>query len=235
MKQTIALVDERIDKECAAGLMADGFSVFRLPRADGLDLAIASHTDILAFKLNDKIFFSKKYFESKLSDKLSLPLSNIILTEEYQGDSYPKDAIFNGLLMGNRLFCKSDSFSGEILGYADSCGIDIIHVNQGYPACTVLKISEDAAITADRGMEKALLNAGISVLRIEPGGVSLPPYKYGFIGGAGATFGENVYFFGDLNSHPSGKDIASFIKQNGKSAKSLSKNPLSDLGGIIFV
>ncbi len=235
MKQTIALVDERIDEECAGRLVAEGFSVFRLPCADGLDSAIASHTDILTFKLKDKIFFSKRYFDSKLRDGFPLPLTSIILTEECQKNSYPKDAIFNGLLMGNRLFCKTDSFSREILGYADSLGIDIIHVNQGYPACTVLKISDDAAITADRGMEKALLNAGISVLRIDEGGVSLPPYEYGFIGGAGAAFCETVYFFGDLTSHPCSEIIASFIEANGKKVRSLSKGRLQDLGGIIFI
>ena len=235
MKQTIALVDERIDEACVRGLAEDGFSVFRLPPADGINSAIASHTDILTFKLEDKLFFSRKYFEQKISKGTSLPLASIILTEECQGESYPKDAIFNGLLMGEKLFCKKDTFSNEILSYAIPRGIEIIGDNQGYPACTVLKISDDAAITADCGMEKALLSAGISVLKIKGGGVSLPPYEYGFIGGAGAVYGETVYFLGDLNTHPDAQAISSFIEENGKKVKSLSKNPLTDLGGIVFI
>lgn len=235
MKQTIALTDARIDEEAASRLSAEGFCVFRLPAIDRLEPAIASHTDILTFKLRDKIFFSREYFEKHLLDNCPLDSAKIIITDECQGGGYPKNAIFNGLLMGNKLFCKSDTFSGEILDCVKNHSIDVIHVNQGYPACTVLKISESAVITADLGMEKALVNEGISVLRIDNGDIMLPPYEYGFIGGAGAVFNDTVYFFGDITTHRNAEIILDFIKANGKKALSLSKGPLRDLGGIVFI
>ncbi len=235
MKETFALVDERISEKCFSALKARGFFPIRLPKMPTLPAPIASHTDILCFKLGKKLFFSRSYFEA-FSEALSpLSVKNISLTEVSQGVKYPLDAIFNGLIMNDRLFCKSDSFSKEILDEAKTLGFKTVHVNQGYPACTTLKISENAAITSDAGMEKALLGEGFSVLSIQSGGISLPPYEYGFIGGAASLFEDKIYFLGDISKHPESEKILSFIEENGKTAISLSDEPLADLGGIIFL
>jgi hypothetical protein len=70
---------------------------------------------------------------------------------------------------------------------------------------------------------------------IETGDVTLPPYEYGFIGGAAGVYQGVVYFLGDLDTHRS-KDV---IKEACKAAKvvpvSLSCEPLADLGRIIFI
>ena len=235
MKRIFALVDERISDKCFSALKDHGFFPIRLPKMPSLPAPIASHTDILCFKLGKKIFFSESYF-GEFSDILSpLATNNILLTRKSQGNKYPLDAIFNGLVMNNTLFCKTDSFSNEILEYAKEQKIRTVHVNQGYPACTTLKISENAAITSDKGMKKWLSEENISVLYIESGSVSLPPYEYGFIGGAAALFEDKVYFIGDISKHPESEKILKFIEENGKSAVSLSDEPLADLGGIIFL
>lgn len=235
MKRVFALVDERISDACLSSLEGHGYYVIKLPKMSDINSPIASHTDIISFKLKEKLFFSEKYF-NRFFDILS-PLNpqNITLTKDSQGVNYPLDAIFNGLLMGELLFCKSDTFSKEILAIASENGVKAVHVKQGYPACVTLKISENAAITADKGMEKALKSKGISVLTIENGAVSLPPYEYGFIGGAGAAFEDKVYFLGDIKKHPDGERIISFTEENGRSAVSLSNEPLVDLGGILFI
>ena len=235
MKQIFALVDERISDKCFDGLKNYGFLPIKLPKIDTLPAPIASHTDIITFKLYDKLFLSKSYFDAFFDILSPLCPEKIIATKELQGVNYPLDAIFNGLLMGDKLFCKMDTFSKEILLYAESLGIKAVNVKQGYPACTTLKISENAAITADRGMSRALRSQGISVLDIENGGVLLPPYEYGFIGGAGALYGDKVFFLGDIRNHPDSDKILSFIEENGRTAVSLSNEPLADLGGIAFI
>ena len=235
MSKNIVLVDGRISEGCIDSLLSLGYTPIKLPPMPTLPIAIASHTDILAFKINTRIFLSRAYFDMFTSILSPLKDYNLILTDESQGVNYPLDAIFNGLIMGDRLFCKKDSFSKEILAFCERIGMQIIPTKQGYPACTVLKISENAAITADRGMQKALLGAGIDVLLIDNGDISLPPYEYGFIGGAGEARGDDVYFFGDINSHRDAKKIIDFIEKHGKRAVSLSSNPLSDLGGMIFI
>ena len=235
MKESFVLVDERISEDCCDSLSQEGFTPVKLPAMSSLPSAIASHTDILAFKLGDKIFFSIAYFEAFFNTLSPLCTQNICLTESCQGKNYPLDAIFNGLLMGDKLFCKADSFSAEIISEASTLGIKTVPVKQGYPACTALKISENAAITADKGMAKALRCEGISVLEIENGSISLPPYEYGFIGGAGEAHGDKVYFFGDIKTHRDSDKILKFIEENGKIAVSLSDEPLADLGGMIFL
>ena len=235
MKKIFALVDERISDKCFDELKNQGFHPIKLKKADALPTPIASHTDILSFKLGDILFFSRKYFEDNSGILSPLDATKIHLSEERQGVNYPLDAIFNGLLLGETLFCKSDTFSLEIKKKAQELGIKIVNVKQGYPACTALKISENAIITADRGMAKAVKAEGISVLTIENGGVSLPPYEYGFIGGAGALFEDKIYFLGDISKHPDADRILKFIKENKKTAISLSDEPLADLGGIIFI
>ena len=235
MKNIAVLVDERISKSCEDSLSRLGFKIIKLPRIDRLPSAIASHTDILAFKLFDKIFFSRAYFEANFDLLSPLGRENVILTEENQGVNYPLNAIFNGLLVGNRLFCKKDSFSKEILSHSEAMGIKTVAVKQGYPACTALKISENAVITADVGMARTLSGEDVEVLLIENGGISLPPYEYGFIGGAAGSYADEIFFLGDIKSHKNADDIINFIEKNGKRAVSLSDEPLSDLGGMIFI
>ena len=235
MKKSFVLVDERISEKCVCSLVAEGFNPIKLPAVPSLPSAIASHTDIIAFKLKNKIFLSKAYFNAFFDVLSPLESEILCLTECSQGINYPLDAIFNGLVMGDKLFCKRDSFSKEIIASAEALGIKTISVKQGYPACTVLKISENAAITADRGMANVLKNEGISVLEIENGDVSLPPYEYGFIGGAGGVSEDTIYFFGDIHTHRDSKRIIEFIAENGKRVRSLSDEPLVDLGGMIFL
>ena len=234
MKKTLALIDERISDACLHTLVSLGFSVIKLKKVEGLPSPIASHTDIVSFKMGDELFFSKKYIDSNF-DILPEIIDKITPTSDIHGESYPYDAIFNGLIMGDRLFCKSDTFSKDIMQIAMAKGIKIINVKQGYPACTTLKISENAAITADHGMATALNAEGISVLMIENGGVLLPPYEYGFIGGAASVYEDTVYFLGDINTHPHANMIIDFINLNKKRVISLSEEPLRDLGGIIFL
>jgi hypothetical protein len=113
-------------------------------------------------------------------------------------------------------------------------GFEIINVNQGYPACTVLKLSDSLAITADMGMKKALEKNGIEVYLIENGEISLPPYKYGFIGGCAGIHEDKIYFLGDPSLHPSYEIIKTGASKAGLEIVSLSDEKLSDLGGIMF-
>ncbi|MBO5879670.1 MAG: hypothetical protein J6Q68_03890 [Clostridia bacterium] len=241
MNNSFAIVDSRISKKCEIALTERGYSVIKLSPMDILPKPIASHTDIILFRIENTLFLSKKYAaENKSSYELLRSLEkssiiNIALTEEQQCENYPFDAIFNGLVMNGRLFCKSDTFSREIIEFAKKQGYKIVNTKQGYPACTTLKISETAAITADRGMAKTLEAEGISVLTVETGGISLPPYEYGFIGGCGGLCDGTVYFLGDIESHKNKEEIKDFVNKNFCHIESLSDERLSDLGGILFI
>ena len=237
-----AIVDERISEKCAARLSLDGFEVIRLPRDERLGEAVASHTDMLLFRLGDTIIGSRAYFEKNASVyntlKRALPNFDFILSGEVISRDYPHDAIFNALRVGNKLFAKTDTVSSEILALAERVGLEIESVKQGYPACTALAISEKLVITADAGIRKAMERRGIKVLTISDSeSVLLPPYKNGFIGGSAGVFENKVYFIGNLHSHPFADIIESELSSIGYVAVSLDpdSDSLFDLGGMILI
>ena len=240
MKKTV-IVDERIPSSCLEGLKGLGFSCITLPPSRSLPTPLASHTDILMFRHGTTIISSAEYMKESPSVlqkiKEALPHFDIRLTCEHFGKDYPRDAIFNALVIGDRIFCKTDSVCREILAYADEVGLKAVGVKQGYPACTALAISDTHAITSDEGMAKALRGEGIKVLKVpECDKITLPPYKNGFIGGAAGRLGKNIYFAGSPTHLPYFSEMADFAEQAGVNIISLSDEAfgLIDLGGLAF-
>lgn len=232
------IVDERISEKCERSLLKEGYSLLKLPPDPNLDAAVSSHPDTVVFYSDGELITTADYcdaapyFFSDLRD--FCPEVRISFTADKRQAKYPGDCQMNALLIGKKLFCKRDSLSDGIISLAKKKGCEICPVNQGYPACTVLAFG-NRAITADRGMARALRENGIDVTLIAEGHILLPPYEYGFIGGACGVCEKKVYFFGDLMSHPDGERIREAILSEGFTPISLSDEPLRDLGGIIFL
>lgn len=232
------IVDERISEKCERGLEKAGFKVITLPPSPDLSDAVKSHTDMLIFCHNGNIISSADYCEQfpyvfsdirEFSQKTSFTF-----TADKHKSQYPYDAIFNALVIGNMIFLKKDTVSKGILDYALKAGLEIVDTKQGYPACTVLAF-ENRAITADKGMAKLLREKNIEVTEITNGKIALPPYEYGFIGGAAGVYNKCVYFLGDIKTHPDSDIIISAVESANYTPVSLSDEPLFDLGKIIFV
>ena len=92
-----------------------------------------------------------------------------------------------------------------------------------------------AVITEDASIERAMKENGVDVLRVAPGYVALDGYDRGFIGGASGADNENVYFCGDLSTHPNSNEIKEFCRQHGKNCVSLGSGRLYDVGTIFFL
>lgn len=237
----IAIVDSRISAEAERKLMLLGYRVLTLPPFSRLSDAVASHPDMLIKRIGNEYISYADYCEeaSYVFSDLSLMTvgtgARFSLSADTVAPDYPSDVGLNALEIGGKLFCREDSASELMLSAARQAGLEIVNVNQGYPACTVLKLNEEAAITADRGMAKALEQHGIRVTLIEEGHISLPPHEYGFIGGAAEAVGDKVFFLGDVSGHPSYEIILSAARHEGLTVIPLSDGPLCDLGGIIFI
>lgn len=234
-----ALVDERISRECERGLTKAGFRPIKLPRSRALAEAIASHPDTLLFYHEGRIITSADYCDEAayvFSDIRELhPDIKISFTADSFGKKYPHDVPFNSIVLKNKLFAKADTLSEAIKSYAAEQCLCIVNTRQGYPACATLALNSNEVITADKGLAEIYKSEGIAVTLIESGDISLPPYDYGFIGGASGVFDGRVYFFGDYKKHKSASLIESAILRAGLTPISLSDEPLSDLGGIIFI
>lgn len=233
--------DRRIPRECLASLKDLGFETVLLPSASEIEEAIASHTDILLFSADGVMITSEKYRQqnkelfSFLEEKL--PYRKFIYTKEHPEGNYPQNALFNALVINDNVFLNKDSVSPAVLNWARERGMTVTEVKQGYPACTVLPIGSRAAITADKGMARAMEKAGIEVTLIENSEkILLPPYKFGFIGGSAGEFNNEIYFIGDIEAHPQFEKIKEAIGRAGYKWTSLGKGlgALYDLGGLVF-
>ena len=234
----LALTDNRINDSSLASLRREGFEVIPMPCAKHLQEAVSGHTDMLIFWGLGKIFCHRRYFDSnkELLERIA-DFSGAVLeiSDEPTGEKYPLDVLFNACLIGNKLICNEKTVSKLILDAAVANGCEIISVSQGYTKCSVCVVSDKAIITADRGIAKACREREIDVLEISEGHISLPPYDFGFIGGASGSCGEKVYFCGSLDTHPDGDKIEEFCKKHKKSATSLGDGILQDVGSIFFI
>ena len=240
MKVKIAIVDSRISDEAQRRLMLSGYRVLTLPPFSRLSEAVASHPDMLIRRIGKEYISYADYCEeaSYIFSDLSLLCrgtgERFTFTADEVDKVYPSDVGLNALEIGGKLYCRVKSASDTMLKAAEKAGLEIVDVKQGYPACTVLKLSEKAAITADKGMAKVLTEHGIRVTLIAEGGISLPPHEYGFIGGAGEVDGKELYLFGDPSLHPDKDKIIAAARDEGLSVVALSSGGLIDLGGILF-
>ncbi len=230
------IVDNRISEKCERALIKEGHSLIKLPKDPRLSEAVSAHPDTVLFYANSEIITTADYCDAAayvFSDIREINTKiKISFTDDIRSDRYPDECIMNALVIGQMIFCKSDSISDGIVDYARRNGYKIIHTNQGYPACSVLAFG-NCAITADHGIADILRENGIRVTLISQGGISLPPYEYGFIGGASGVVGRRVYFFGDIGKHPDSETICQAIISEGFIPFSLSDEELRDFGGII--
>ena len=119
------------------------------------------------------------------------------------------------------------------LRLAEEIGIATADVAQGYAGCSALACG-DLLLTADPSIKEAVTDRGGEVLSLSPGGIDLPGYDTGFIGGAGGYVDGHAVFFGDVHRHPDGNRIADALAIRGIVCHCLGDGPLTDFGGIKF-
>lgn len=234
----IAIIDSRLPSDARDGLLRHGHSLVSLPPFSALAEPVAGHPDMLIFLVDDKLFTYRDYYalaRPQLDSIRSAAQLEVVLCDDAVSGIYPYDVRLNLLRVGRYVFGRRASASHHILEYCKQNNIEFIDIRQGYAKCSTCVVSDNAIITADRGIADAAWRRGIDVLSIHPGGVLLPGYDTGFIGGAAGCDRENVYFAGDLSLHRDGDAIKDFCRAHKKRAVSLSNSPLYDAGTIFFV
>ncbi|MBQ8140589.1 MAG: hypothetical protein IJ038_02715 [Clostridia bacterium] len=231
------IIDSRVPKKCMENLSSLGFEIIALPPFSALQEPTSAHPDMLIFFAGGKLFCHKDYFKtaakelSKIADKGY----ELVLSDECVGSAYPHDILFNAFILGGSLYCRESGTSRLILDFAKKDNIPIHKVKQGYAKCSVCPIGDGAAISSDPSLCQAMTKDGIDVLRISSGSITLTGYDTGFIGGCAGSFGEDIYFLGNIALHPDGKAIEEFCEKYGKRAVSLSDEKLFDAGSLFFI
>lgn len=157
---------------------------------------------------------------------------------------YPKNVAMNALTLKKTLIARLDSLDGAVFNFCRERGYALVNVNQGYAKCSCAMAGDRRLITADRGIYRAIKrynesvaeNDRVEALLISEGYIRLDGTDYGFIGGASGFDSEKntLYFTGNISLHPDFRKILDFCEAQKISVVSLSDEPLSDIGGIIF-
>lgn len=219
----ILFISENAPDEMLGALRAE-YEIRKLPPCDTLDRPVACHADMLVGVYCGRAVVSRPYFEKNAGIFRDIGPT---VTEEAHGREYPSDVFLNFIDTGD-----------AVVGYAKSVSAvvkkPVINVKQGYTRCSTL-VAGKCAVSADKGILSALKTLGYGTLLIRPGHIALPGYDGGFIGGASFYDGGTAFFFGNINAHPDGETIKSFLSAHGISCVTLSGGLLTDHGGAVII
>ncbi len=228
-----AIIDPRLPEVIINNLKKAGFSTIAVPLTYLVEPPLSGHPDIQMFIHNDNIFVHPDIDISFL--KKIEKFANVIQCSTKLQNRYPGDIAYNIACTGEFALHKKVSTDKTISDYLQKNNIKIINTKQGYSKCSTLIVDENSIITSDNSIYNSALSAGSDPLLISQGGIDLPGYKYGFIGGASGRFADTVYFTGALNLHPDYEKIVNFIGTKGMKGQSLSDQKMLDAGSIFFV
>ncbi len=213
-------ISARANRALIEYLAQYGHTVCMLPPLPQLEKAIADHPDLVFCSLNPAA--GGPVFHGKISAVQPC---------------YPSDVPYNACCTGRYFIHNLKYTAPELRSAAETLGMTLIDVPQGYTRCSCLPVDENSIITADMGIVKACRAAGLDVLEVTTGHVDLPGYPYGFIGGCGGRVGNTIVFHGNLDSgtggHPDGAAIRRFIEERGLTLVDFPQFKLTDIGSII--
>lgn len=216
----------------APALKKRGIRVLTCPVNPGVDMRLRSHIDLSVLHLGGPRFILAAYLrETDFAKELSALGAEIIFAEDGESAIYPADARLCALLLGKKLFHSPQITDHAVLKAGGFCQVP---VRQGYAKCAVCPVSANAAITADGGMARALEKEGVGVLEIESGGVSLPGFNKGFIGGAAFLLSpDTLAVTGRPDALPDWKRIELFLGKYGIRTVFLTDRPIFDIGSAV--
>ncbi|MEW9125227.1 MAG: DUF6873 family GME fold protein [Thermotaleaceae bacterium] len=233
-KVSSVIVDRRISLETMNNLRHMGIHIIKTPYCKDLYPQIAAHPDILLHPITDKEIVVAPNVYDYFKKHLSVLGYKAIRGEKVLSRNYPENIAYNvGRI--SRFAVHHIKYTDRVLVRClEEKGVTFVHLNQGYSKCSICVISENAVITADRGIAKAVEKLGVDVLLISPGYIILPEMEYGFIGGAtGLIDKSELAFIGDLAEHPDKKRILDFLISYDVRPIFLEKGKLKDHGSII--
>lgn len=228
-KVRTVIVDYRIGRESVETFNKLGINIIYSTPVKVFYESVNGHPDMQIHHLGGNRFVCIKevydYYKKHLPAGASL-----ICCAENIGGKYPYDVLCNAAALGCAVVCNAKYSAAEIISQYER----VINVKQGYAKCSVAIVSENAAITADTAIAKAMTENGIDVLRINEGEIALDKMSYGFIGGAcGLVSNDILAVNGNIKGHSSYADIQAFCKKYGVEILELNDKPVYDIGSII--
>ena len=232
----ISFVDYRTSLDEINSLKNMNYDVIKVPRANNLYSAIDGHVDIqfnILSKKNKTIIINKDINNDfkKLLDEKGIKYINSFSSLH---EKYPNNVLLNAYITENYLIHNLKYSDKELLNYCKNK--KHINIKQGYSKCSILPIREDAIITNDAGIHKALVKENFDVLLIPFGDIELPGLNYGFIGGVGGMISDDcMAFFGSLEHYAFGTMVKEFLYKYDIKPLYLRNSKLFDRGSLLVL
>jgi len=194
--------------------------------------AISNHPDIFMCLIVNELVIAPN---TPVGFKVLLNNSNVKFTEgkNLVGNNYPKTAGYNAVVTDNYLIHNLKITDTKILELcADK---QAIHVNQAYTRCNLLPLKDDSFITSDKGIYDTLISKKTNVLLVNPQGIELPGFDYGFFGGACGVYRDTLFIVGSLDRFADGEKVRAFLINMGYEIIELYDGPLFDCGSLVVV
>jgi len=231
-KSVLAIISENCPN-AAKNRLAAFFTVITLPPDPLLASPVSSHPDMLITIISKTLFCHSEYYKiasETIDTILSLCGLDLVCVNSPRGAVYPLDVGLNALILQDRqkLIARRDTLASELLPYLAA------DTKQGYAGCSSLYIN-GTLVTADPSMICAAQKCGIPTHLLPQGGILLPGYNTGLIGGCGGVWNNTVYLFGNPDSCAQGRVFKEYCHHANITVVSLYNESLSDFGGIQFV
>lgn len=222
------IVGEDYVSELREALEERSIEVIACPINGIVDPRLHSHIDLsVLHQGGNRLIVSEAVANEKFTSVLRELGTAITFCKAPYGSNYPDDAGLCAAIIGEKVFHNR---SLSVLSENQK----LIDVRQGYAKCTVCIVSENAAITSDRGMARAMSDEGINVLTICDGYISLDGFNNGFIGGSAFKISaDKLAFTGTLDEHPDKVEIEQFLLANEVKPVYLTKKCIFDIGSAI--
>lgn len=216
-----------------------GYNTVICEANDSLDSAVRSHADCALFTPDGNTYFTG---ENNYNNIVNILTKGECKEKEKKAiykvydikSPYPGDVKLNAKTFGRKILCNRNHISREIADFAENNGFELMHCNQGYAACSTVKLNDYAAITDDESVYNTLSANGIDTIIVSKGSVKLNGFDYGFIGGCCGTIENNLIIFtGSIDRHCDSEKIKTFLIKHGMNYFCLTDGDLIDIGGII--
>ncbi len=198
---------------------------------ENLCKGLSGHADLQINIIDDIAIvadFAYNYYKENLTE------FNVIKGISAVQATYPNDIAYNVSVVGKTMYHNLKYTDSKLIEIYKSKGFRIQNVKQGYTKCTTCIVNENAVITEDFGIAKALLKNGVDVLTVDCGDVLLDGFDYGFLGGASGLVAKNTLAFcGEIKNHRNYKEIYNFTQKHKVDIISLCNQQLTDIGSII--
>lgn len=225
------IIDKRMSVPSKHKLLSFG-NLIELESHNIVYEAISGHPDIFLCQSYNQLIIApntpQEFIDKVKYSKIDFTFGIIPL-----GMKYPETAGYNAVITDKLLIHNLKKTDPSIL---ETCKNKIhINTNQAYTRCNLISLDENNFLTSDKGIERSLQENNLNVLYVDPSGIILQDFEYGFFGGCCGVHNKMLFINGSLKNYAAKDLIYGFINNLGVTIIELNDDPMHDVGGIFFL